>query len=313
MPHTKEEVNHALEVLNLGANAKPDEIIDKAKQLRDTYKTSRDSNRFQKLSEIHEATQILLANSPVKSSKATEGSGSFFLKSTQERTEPDKSKLKKRRKKLAYIAAGIFLLLIAIAIPVGLSRYRAQQYSELESLMMNFEKFNIEEISETIEKLPGDYKDMSTIKSRHELIMREVKMIEDNSLPVDYERMRIAYYNLKTIDENTSNWDLSEYIDNRDTRIQLYGINWTNDDQYMTFVVDITDPSDFLMGSSLPNNKTEGEDYYFTHDENYTFLGYKNQNDVADRFNAFRILSIDEEQLRVYCYSDKETYTLYAQ
>ena len=313
MSHSKEEINEALVVFNLDENATPDEIIDKAKQLSDTYKTSKDSSKFQKLSEIHEATQILLANNPGQSSKGAESSGSFFGESTPKKSEQDKSRYVKKRKKLAFIALGVFLLLLAVAIPTSISRYRAKQYSELETLMMNVEKFNVEEIGETIEKIPSEYKDMSTIKKRYELIMREVKMIEDNSLPIDYERMRIAYYNLKTIDEFTSNWDLSEYIDNRDKRIQLYGINWTNDDQYMTFVTDINDPTDFLMGSSLLNNRTEGEDYYFTHDENYTFLGYKNKNDVADRFNAFRILSINEEQIRVYCYADKETYTLYAQ
>jgi|GEM_PF-6329199 len=152
MPHTKEEVNYALEVLKLGANAKPEEIIDKAKQLSDTYKTSKDSSKFQNLSEIHEATQILLANSRVKSSKNTEGPGSFFGESTPKKSEQDKSRYVKKRKKLAFIALGVFLLLLAVAIPTSISRYRAKQYSELETLMMNVEKFNIEEIGETIEK-----------------------------------------------------------------------------------------------------------------------------------------------------------------
>lgn len=316
MAYSKEALSHASEVLGIDSTAKTDEIIEKTKKLSEMHAQEQTAESFEKLIEIHKASELLLEESRSTTSQeetsTSKRKSSFFEPGDRKTNNQNKHQLKKKRKKLAFIALGVLLVLSAIALPIGLSRLRANQYSTLESQMLNFEKLNMEEIGETINSLPRDYKDVSSIDKQYEEIMREVLMIENNAVNIDSERMRTAYYNLESIDESTSDWDLSEYLNSRSNKIKLYDITWTNDDYFFYYRPSTQNPKGSRLTSDLPSKVEEGKDYVYTVEDNHTFFEYENVNDFTESFDAYKIVSIEEDAITVLCYSNDETYTLYA-
>lgn len=242
----------------------------------------------------------------------TEGDGpstSFF-----EAYEPYEIKTRtleqeKRQSRIKRLAILSVLLMVALSISTGISIHRENTYDELRGLMLEFRYYHRDAIEDNIDALPKGYRDVDTIESRFQTIMEDVNTIETNDMITDHERMRDAYHTLVTTDETFDRWDLSAYLDAVDRRLLLIDIVWKNGDLVFQFIPDETNASILLM-TNLPNDKDNQADYYYYGKDNYNIIGYKNKSDVIDRFDAYEILHIDEDELIILSHVNDEEYTL---
>src|SRR5690606_28885942 len=103
---------------------------------------------------------------------------------------PDK---KKKYILVGSISAILLIVILAISIPLGIINYRERKYQDIESMMMDFNVSNMYTIGEYINDLPYDYRDIITIKNQYQLIMNDVRKIENANLYSDYEQIRLSY------------------------------------------------------------------------------------------------------------------------
>lgn len=339
------EVIEALEFLGLNPLSTKEQIIARTKKLRSVYEDSDTLEDMAKLSEILKASQIILSNydllnqiyeekNVLKNASYNIGNEYVQTKTTSLEAEKNYQNLiqeekddllindllinnlisprqKKKKSSFGIIAGVIFLLVVAISIPLGINYIREDRYENIEAMMMNVQNSNINSIGDEIDKLPYNYRDIETIKNQYQMILREVTIIRNSDVKNDYEKMRIAYYNLVLIDNTTYTWNLSKYLESVDNRVLLYYISWSNGTYTFRLSPDQESASQWLS-ADLPNDKKTGVAYNFFAEDNYTIYGYVNRADSNDKFYAYEIVSISEDEIKIYCYSNKQTYTLFS-
>ena len=300
------DIKEALEILGLSSIATKDQIFERTKKLKAVYEDSESVEDMAKLSKIYQASQIVLENFEYLSQ----------INSINEEPNNNVSNIetfppKKNKRKLNLILISIFLVIIlGISIPLGIIISRQNTYHKLEELMMNVAYINdIRMIGFEIDKLPYEYRDIQEIKEVYQIIRSEMFKINEGKLMEDYESMRIAYYNLVLLDNTNFNWDLSDYLESVDNRILLLNIYWYNvRDEFHLYINPSTNK--IILQTNLPNDKKSGSNYYFYTENNYTVIGYENQTDSTDKFEAYRIVSIKENEIKIYSVRTNQTYTL---
>lgn len=343
----KSDVKKSLNILGLNFDSSREQIILRTKKLSSVYEDSNLPGDIEKLAEIYNASQTLLANldlliareefygpnhddfvPDLKDEKSIAQfndykndervSDSFSDNLLTKSSNSDKPMKKRRAYKLIGFIAAIIMVFLAISIPLGINYSRENRYRSIETRILNVQSiFDLRVIGREIDRLPYNYRDIRNIKEQQQMILREFTIIQNGNISTDSERMRNAYYSLQSIDDNLFNWDLSGYLSRVDSRILLYDVSWVTGGNfvfgqtyYFRLYPNPENPSRLLLSTNLPSNKQSGVDYYFTVNSNYTIFGYENQNDVNDKFDAFRILSIKKDEIRIYCYVDQQTYLL---
>lgn len=300
------DIKEALEILGLSSIATKDQIIERTKKLKAVYEDSESVEDMAKLSKIYQASQIVLENFEYLSQINSINEDPNNNVSNIETFPP-----KKNKRKLNLILISIFLVIIlGISIPLGIIISRQNTYHKLEELMMNVANINdIRMIGFEIDKLPYEYRDIQEIKEVYQIIRSEMFKIYEGKLMEDYESMRIAYYNLVLLDNTNFNWDLSDYLESVDNRILLLNIYWYNvRDEFHLYINQSTNK--IFLQTNLPNDKKSGTNYYYYTENNFTIIGYENQADATDKFEAFKIVSIKENEIKIYSFRTNQTYTL---
>ena len=243
---------------------------------------------------------------------------------TKEDTINPPEKKKKIVIKKNYIIIGIAVLLVLItSITIGIASHRNNLYNELTELMLNVDYSNVDSIGDIIEDLPSDYKDVAEIKKEYNQIQKQIKVIKSAEAKndADSNKTREAYVALYNFNTSHHNWDLNGFLDsvlNRHFDNFVFGKEWENNTFRFYWHGD-GDGSEYLA-TNLPNDKEDNKDYYFYHEGSGGFFlslqfGYENKNDVFDKFLAYRIVDVyytgSKWQIKIYCYSNSMTYTLY--
>lgn len=283
--------NEALNKLDLELGASKETILSRTKELADELKVSDNPADHAKLADIYAATQSLLED---------------------EEHRVSSRRLKKKRMKIGLVS-GIALTVVAlVAVFSIISNNRDNTYSDLREMMKEVSIANYEDIGDILNDLPDNYEDVATFKDQYASIRSNIEMIENNNVFESTSVMRVAYYDLKELNEETDDWDLSYYLGRVDTRVLLLGVQWESSRAYFHLVKNPGEAIGTSLDSALPNAKDPEEDYYVYTLNNRRIIGFININDRTEKFKAYEILSIDEEALRIYAFTTDETYTLYS-
>ena len=339
----------ALNVLGLDEKSSVEHILSRTKKLKSIYEDSNTSIDMAKLVEIFTSSKILLEyfDDLKLLSTNTSEKKDFITEIVEEKSSYESKEIEKNENEVTqtidenslrnltskknrlylFVGSAIMFIVLAISIPITIIRYQENKereeqeailateqanlskYLMLESLMMEVSYSNIDSIGTRINSIPYDYRNINSIKTQYQMILKEINIIRNGNMHNDYEKMRIAYYNLVLIDNTTFSWDLSTFLDSVDKQILIYNIRWENSSYSFRYYFNPEDDGMWLS-TNLPNNKESGKVYYYYTESNYSIFGYRNQNDSNDKFQAFRILSIKEDEIRIYCYSNQQTYIL---
>lgn len=202
------------------------------------------------------------------------------------------------------------------------------QYKELEKMMLSASSANYKKIEETLGLFPTDYRDVDDIKIEYNQLKKNIDIIENMpwypGTSKESDALRKAYISLIEFNQNNHRWDLSEYLNdtvyNEQFANLIFGKEWSNSYYYFQWYDDGDGKQ--KLRTDLPNDKNNEKEYYFYTDsdrcEGLSYspseFGYENQNDKTDKFLAYKIVDIaysdDKWQIRIYCYSNKQTYIL---
>ncbi len=83
----------------------------------------------------------------------------------------------------------------------------------------------------------------------------------------------------------------------------------TKDGEYYFDVIEKEDNS-LSFRCNLPNEKDYNKDYYYYIDGKN--IGYEEIDDSNNSFNSYRIMEIANDYIKVFCYKNSRTYTLYS-
>ncbi len=213
--------------------------------------------------------------------------------------------------------------------------YCSEHYYALRTEMqtMDDKLGSLEFIEEKLALLPSDYKDVAQIKedlifikSKYEVfsdavfrtlmkqIMTDATQEELEEYYVDYAKVRNAYISLKNNADEYKNWNLSYFADNYvfdgdNNGILLaviVGLWEDSNGNYINIVETATNSLTFA--SNLPNEKDSSKSYYYFIKGN--IIGYQLQTNTDEIINAYRIVEITEDYVKVFCFEDACTYKL---
>ena len=194
----------------------------------------------------------------------------------------------------------------------------SNNYKKLLSEMENVNGSNYKTIGTLLDKLPAGYEDTSKIRTQYNELKKYISAIESSKFTTrSCDELRTAYVNLNSFNKKYHNWDVSDYLKNgvykNHFKKLVFGREWT-DGTYELYWYEDGDGE--RLSTNLPNGKKSWAEYYFTTSGygSIFFIGYKNQNDSSDEFDAFKIVDVIYSNgtwsISVYCYSNGRTYTL---
>lgn len=194
----------------------------------------------------------------------------------------------------------------------------SNNYKKLLSAMQNVNGSNYKTIGTLLDKLPAGYEDTSKIRTQYNELKKYISAIESSTFTTrSCDALRTAYVNLNSFNNKYHNWDVSDYLKNgvykNHFKKLVFGREWT-DGTYELYWYEDGDGE--RLSTNLPNGKKSWVEYYFTtsgYGSNF-IIGYENQNDSSDEFDAFKIVDVIYSNgtwsISVYCYSNGRTYTL---
>lgn len=194
----------------------------------------------------------------------------------------------------------------------------SNNYKKLLSAMENVNGSNYKTIGTLLDKLPAGYEDTSKIRTQYNELKKYISAIESSTFTTrSCDALRTAYVNLNSFNNKYHNWDVSDYLKNgvykNHFKKLVFGREWT-DGTYELYWYEDGDGE--RLSTNLPNGKKSWVEYYFTtsgYGSNF-IIGYENQNDSSDEFDAFEIVDVIYSNgtwsISVYCYSNGRTYTL---
>ncbi|MBQ4091654.1 MAG: hypothetical protein IJC64_05000 [Clostridia bacterium] len=194
---------------------------------------------------------------------------------------------------------------------------------------------SLSSIKEKLDSLPTEYKDVANLREEYTYIKAQYQVLstavvndflkyvlpeEAEKYYIDYAQVRRAYLNLINNAENYPKWDLiglanDELMGKNDagnSRSWMFFVlvgNWsTSDGEYWFDIVENEDNS-LSFRTNLPNNKVYSKSYYYNIEGR--IIGYEEIGDESNSFNAFRVSEIGDDYIKVYCFKNSQTYTLY--
>lgn len=315
-PEQNNKIQKDFALLDLEPDATKDQIIQRTQELVSKYAANLGEEEIATLADICIASKRLLQDNAMMNSDAeqSQNTDSFF------KMVPEKPKRMKKFVKLSLMLLTSLIIILAAAIPIRNHKKAeyAETYDKLKYKMMNLNSnMDLDDIFQYLNKLPSDYKDTNTIRSEYNDIKNEINVIENHRVEVNryYDEMREAYYNLLELDKKLESWDLSSYFDRVDRRILLLGIRWTlksnengvGEGEIYYFEL----KPNGTLSTNLPSDREDYTTYNYYADNNYTIFGFSKKYNDHDRFDAYKIIRITENELEIYCFSNYETYILY--
>ena len=242
------------------------------------------------------------------------------LDSAVEDIQPNRSISHINKKPLILSIAAVFVVAVycSVALPVISSLYKANIYDYVLDTIAAYEKYSA---MECLDYLPDSYKDTKSIKITYEKVHYYL---------FDYRRNEslACYAELAKIQKSDYRWNFERMFENI-SFFDIYNVRWEGSDKiyvdygwfsgYVTPYFKYIDNQDSeTFDTNLPNKKESGKSYYFYTEfqSDSTIIGFLNQKNSSDKFQAYRISDIrynpekDIFSLNVYCYSDNKTYKL---
>jgi hypothetical protein len=243
------------------------------------------------------------------------------------------SKIKKYKDehkfKYYLIITSIILALIAIIaaiIPISINTKRENLYKDLKLEMEYFDQYSLYTIDDLLNKLPSNYKDVSTITTQYKLIKKQVKTLNSctdlaswNFQEGTCDKIRRAYAELTLYCPLYYDWNLEDYLANIKLEMLIFDGRWQSNTTSNYFEWEsYKNIGDQRLLANIPNNKQDDKEYFYTTDQNVNNIvfGYTSKDNPEEKFNAFRVSNLryinNKFMVDVYCYSldTKQVFTL---
>jgi|LakMenEpi03Aug12_release.lakeMendotaPanAssembly.Ray.scaffolds.fasta_scaffold547088_1 hypothetical protein len=327
------DIKECLSVLGLEKITTIDEILSKSKELRISLQNTESSEELIKLGKIIDATNMLIRHIKRKRNEQSlsdrnptivDNTNNVFKKIRRFFSNFD---IKKINKKRVLIASYVFVISTLTIVPLGIYlNYEAEQkqiyndFINLEEMMMDFSYENQYTIEEYINKLPYDYRDVSTKKIEFQMIRSGLDEIGGYLVVPQYwtlqtsQRVRNAVFNLIDLDTSLYAWDLTnvtnKYNRGFEQRIMMSNITWRAGNYTLSY--NAGPDSGMTLTTNLPNQKSLSKSYYFytEYSASGEIFGYVNQINATDKFYAYRINNVQKNSINLYCYSNQQTYNM---
>ena len=241
-----------------------------------------------------------------------------------QQTEQDVRTTASKKPLLKSVALGAAVAVYCVvAFPIISTVYKSNVYDYIEDTISNYSK---EYLDDYLDYLPNNYNDIRSIKNTY----KDVQYYLYDNRVEDLRR----YVELDKIQEKDSHWNFEKIFADI-SWFDIYGVKWEGDIISLSnsssgngsgvtqltgeaYIQITNDQGKETFYTNLPNNKVSGKSYYFYKEfkSNYVIIGYENQNDTNDRFDAFKISDIKYNSktnlysLNVFCYSNSKTYVL---
>ena len=157
-----------------------------------------------------------------------------------------------------------------------------------------------------LEEFPPFYLDIDEIKEECKIFKMYFKSLFDKSASYS-ERHDVAMTLLKKGNYNGWNFEraIFHYMSYQDIlEVVLFG-EWGSS---YSFYFSEKDDNDIWLYTNLPNDKESGVTYFFFIDNRV--IGYESADGNSVKFNAYRIVDISFNEVKIYCFSNNKYYTL---
>jgi hypothetical protein len=206
-----------------------------------------------------------------------------------------------KKNPLALLATGVTGLIIVVFI------FWNVRYSQLIDQISWVSVSGFSQIENSFWGLPDSFRDVGKLKEDFDYIQVQSRLINGGNNQ-DYRSMREAYFRLNEFNVFNNKWGLYPLLDARRDRA-LYG-NWrtscfSTNTNYFNVTAGSNGP---LVGTNLPTRKNSTQSYYYYETDNWKTIGYENQNNSSDKFEAFKIVSVSEGQMRISNLQNNLTY-----
>ena len=189
---------------------------------------------------------------------------------------------------------------------------------------------DIDSLEELLSQIPNNYRDVAEIKeqlifvnSQFEVFSNAIycdvmkSLVSDEEKPqyyINYPSVSRAFFSLIENDEVYNKWNLTNaanaWLEGAEDRILLLSIlygDWS-DDQGNILRSTEDEYNNLIFGCNLPNERDSQKTYFYSiKNRDISFSA----TDGSDTFLAYRITDITEDYIKVLCFADSLTYTLY--
>lgn len=199
------------------------------------------------------------------------------------------------------ILSVIVVVYCVTALPIISASYKSKVYDYVVETISDYDS---EFLDDYLDYLPSNYKDTRNIKTTYNKVRYYLYSLGDLE----------GYVGLTKIQQSDYRWDFTKILNNI-YRFDIDNIRWESGSLYMQITYN---QGRKTFSTNLPNNKVSSKSYYFyeTYRSNSIIIGYENQNNSSDKFDAYRISNLKYNSttqifsISVYTYSNSRTYTM---
>lgn len=183
-------------------------------------------------------------------------------------------------------------------VMVMMFSFWAVRYNQLIDDISYISTWGLNSVEDSFWGLPNFYSDVSSLSIEYDYVLNEYSKMSNTFNP-DYETMRNAYFDLSDFALNNRRWGITPLLSDYNDR-PLYG-EWStscflNNATYFNL---LPGENGSLLGTNMPNLQKPSGTYYYFNSNDWKTIGYENQADTNDKFDAFTILSVSRSRLRV--------------
>lgn len=304
----KSKIEWALGVLGLTEPVREADVIDAMNQITQSWEDNLQPEAWEAKRNAQEAGAVLLRRiEAAELAKAdAEATDPLLYFVSPEAAEAARVKEKKRQTRLLLIGGAVLLLIVAVSIPRYLRDRRLNMIGSVMSLRSTMNADNYERMADYLDKLEGEPQ-VEAIRADYELIREDIGVWMDaDASPA---QRREAYYRLLTFDEARPAWYLMGLLDLQGDFLPLIrDSRFEGESMYFELTVEEGDVWD--VQTNLPASYDSFKPYVLqisTIARDYRLI---NENDETDIVQLYRIQTVTQTQMTVYCYANQRTYVL---
>lgn len=300
------KLDWALQVLNLTLPINEASVIDRMNDVRQSLEDQNSPTAWKALREAQEAGAVLLQQIETDE----------LENPTHETVDPllyfvspeaaEAARVKEKQRKTRYLVAGAVVLLIALAfgIPSAIANRKERLVEAVFLLRSTMNWQNYERMERYLDILKDEPR-VDSVRADFELIRADLEIWTQMQPPSDPADRRAAYYRLLAFDEARPAWYLMGLLDLNDNFLVLI-----RESRFESGGVWFELKPDLSLDTNLPASYEILLPYELEISADYRDYVMVNQANGEDRVSLYRIQSVTETELSVYCYFDQQTYVL---
>jgi hypothetical protein len=311
-PRLQRKIEQAKAFLGLETVTTREAIIDQVNALRIESEFNPSHRMWAKRRDIERAGMFLLQHFDAITGYVSQwiyiDPIAFFI------SEEEAARVRKIEKIKVISVLVVLLAIVGIyltdAIPASTQANREFLRSSALLYRTTLNVSNYETFESILDRIEDD-SDIDRLKEEYALIRDQVHIWANGDLYVDFAAMREAYYFLLAYDQSNDAWLLSKLL-NLNGRILplVLGSRFEANGEFFEIQVTNAANQTIQIMTSFPTAKIPGQSYVVEPSFSWRDFTFRNINDSANYFIAFRIQTITETEIQIYIFANQTTYTL---